>query len=223
MTRLPALLCGMNAYRKAGPYGRRYLRSMHRQSARNEGGSESDYMSDLCQWKMLMRNFLMCDRCFSAWVPKEITSATGSDRFSIYKRLIPFAWVCQAIRVRLFAAFGLECDRAAEERSVLQSFTHREWNDLIDQGGVSSEELYDIINPDKRFPAELKLYQSFSQRLVQTVSTEKFPNYYRLVHESPHTVLKHSTREAAARVTAENSHFSVRLSLYVMCNDLPDT
>lgn len=196
---------------------------MHRQSGTGEFGSESDYMRDLRQWKLLMRNFSICDRCFSAWVPRGIHSAMGSDRFRIYRRLLPFAWVCQAIRVRLFAAFGLECDRAAEERSVLWSFIHREWDDLADQWGVSHADLFDNFNPDKPLRSEMELYQSLYQRVIRSVPAEQFPIFYRLVSEMPQAVLRHSTREAAARVTADNSHLSVRMSLYVMRNDVPDT
>lgn len=222
MSTIRPLLTGLGAYSRAGRFGRRYLRDLRRQSNRNGSGSASDYMRDQRQWKLLMRNFSRCDGCFSAWVPRGITSATGSDRLRIYRRLVPFAWVSQAIRVRMFAAFGLECDRAAEERSILQSFTHREWNDLADQWGISHADLYDIFNPDKPLRSEMKLYQSFSRRLIRSVPAESFPNYYRLVQASPRAVSPHTSREAARKVTSENALFSVRISFYIMRDQLPD-
>lgn len=222
MNRLRIIFESLPAYLAASSLGRRYLRDLHKSSRGKKNGPSADYLNDRWQRSLLMRNFSICDLCFRRWVPNGICGASGTDRFRIYLRLIPFAWIGQAIRTRLLEAFALGYDRAAEERSIIQSFVHREWNDLKDLYGITFQDLYSILEPGKLPRPEMSLYSFFSERLIRMTPPERFLNYYRMIRDAPRVISRQATRETAARVTAENAHFSMQLAFYIMHDTLPE-
>jgi len=223
MSEIGAIFQVLPTYLRASAYGRRYLRGLQKKLRHEASGPAADYLRDRWQRSLLLRNFAFCDRCFCQWIPKGIHGSMGTDRFQIYQRLIPFAWIGQAVRTRLLEAFDLAYDEAAEERSVLQSFIHREWNDLFDRFGLKYEDL-DFVNKPALLPrSEMALYRSLCERFRLLVPQEQFPRYFRMIETAPQIVSLPTSPKTAASATAEKGHHSARLALYIMRDVLPDT
>jgi len=222
MSRIRTILQVLPTYLKASPHGRHYLRDLQKNTHSKASGSTPDYLRNRWQRSLLMHNFSTCDHSFHQWIPDDIPSSTGTDRSRIYLRLVPFAWVSQAIRTRVFEAFAIPYDRTAEDRSIIQSFVHREWNDLADRRGIAITELYKALDPQGPPHPAMALLRSLWARLLQLVPRDRFPDYYRMVTEISRVSSLMATPDGAARFTAERGHFAARVCLTIMREPLPD-
>jgi hypothetical protein len=210
-------------YFSVSRWGRRTLRRLKSGGEKRPDSPGARLMADAWERKRLFRDFRTCDRSFFALVPRGFDSSAGPNPEKQYARLVPFAWFGQAVRTHILEAFEVEFGPDAERRSVLQSFVHREWNDLGDRLGVSLDERYlACYAMDRPIPPHLELLRQLMRGFMKLVPRDRFLTYYRLVDETRAFQERPRTPETVQSWTAEAGRFAARQSLYVMREDLPE-
>lgn len=222
MIPLSAWADGARALAALSGLGRRCARRLLRLSPGDGGASSKALLADAWERRLLLANFQTCDSAFIRFVPPGIEGAAGTDRQRLYDRLVPFAWINQALRTRLFEAFDLPYDRPAEERSVVHSFNHREWNDLLDVRGFALSDLYRAISLQESAPPALQLLRHFTVVWRELAPPTAFPGYYALIRESPRAYEIPTTAPGAREATARQALFSCRMFILAMREGVPD-
>jgi hypothetical protein len=209
-------------YVSASRLGRRTLRHFRSGGMERADSPGAGLLKNGWERKRLIRDFRACDRSFFALVPRGLGSSAGPDPGKQYVRLVPFAWFGQSVRTRILDAFEVEFGPDAERRSVLQSFVHREWNDLGDRLGASLEDRYRACyEMDRPIPPQHELLRQLMRGFIALVPRDRFPAYYRMVDETQAFLRRPRTPDTIREWTAESGRFAARQSLYVMREDLP--
>jgi hypothetical protein len=217
-----AILDGVLLYASLSGQGRRLVRRALGRLRGPEGRSVAEIADDPWQRRLTARNLRVCDRNFRRLVTRAAARAVGRPLPRLYDRLVNFARCHLDLRSRIFHAFRIPYGRRAEDRCVLQSFVHREWNDLIDEQGIDVRELFRAMNLRREAEGRLFLVRRLKQEFDLRVPRERFPNYYRLADRSARLYPRELTRENARERTAEMSLFSSLLATYVMRNDVDE-
>jgi hypothetical protein len=134
---------------------------------------------------------------------------------------VSYAWVSLAVRTRLLAAFEVAYDRAGEDRCVVLSFAHREWNDLIDRCGLSLAQLSRRRRGAAPPPAEAHLLEHLKAALDDLLPRERFANYYELYDRSREVAARTPDPATARRDTADKAVWAALMSAHAMVDDLP--
>jgi len=210
-------------YLSISRWGRRTLRRLKSGGEKRPDSPGDRLLGDAWERKRLFRDFRMCDRSFFALVPRGLDSSAGPNLEKQYARLVPFAWFGQAVRTHILEAFEVEFDAEAERRSVLQSFVHREWNDLTDSHNVPLDELFRACyEMDKPISPRLELLRQLNRGFLRLVPQERFSTYYRMVDEVRTLLERPRAPESAQEWTSEVGKYAARISLCVMKEDLPE-
>ena len=217
--KLSAMLDGFRLYFSLSGEGRAYLRVLARTLPRRTGGKNRELLRDTVERRKLMDNIRTCDRFFGRIVTREACRISGKNRKDLYARYNSFAWINLALRTRTLDAFGIPYDKQAEERSVLLAFIHREFNDFVDEGKHPVEVLSLWHAEPEDGPGELYLLRTMYQLRNRDISTERFPNFWKMFDMVP-TVLARDAHDLREHTTTR-AHCATMFHLRAMNDDVP--
>ncbi len=222
MPSLGLIVDGLVLFCSLSREGKTFLWKWRKAMGKGDGGASAGFFRDPGDRRLVFRNLKACDRNFRRWLPEQAATKVGKTKLQLYARLVPFAWANLEFRTRLLQAFDVSYDRAAEDRCVMFTFAHRDWNDLFDSGDFPLDELYRIYDPPETAPPRLYLLKALGAVLDKLVPRDDFPNYWALVDRSREIVTVKVTKENVAAVTAERSEFGALLNAHIMVNEIPD-
>lgn len=219
--KLSSMLDGLRLYFSLSREGRAYLRSLARRLPRRTGGGDLELVRNTVERREVMENIRTCDRFFGKVVTGKACRISGKKRKDLYARYNSFAWINLALRTRTLDAFGIPYDKQAEERSVLLAFVHREFNDLMDEGKHPVEVLSQWHAAPEEGPGDLYLLRILYQLRNQEISTERFPNFWKMFEIVP-TIIDRGAEEKDLRAHTEaRSHVATMFHLRAMNDDIP--
>ena len=215
------MLDGFRLYLSLSREGRSYLVSLVRSLPRRRRGQDRELVRDAIERRKLMDNIRTCDRFFGRIVTREACRISGKRRKDLYARYNSFAWINLALRTRTLDAFGIPCDKQAEERSVLLAFIHREFNDLVDEGKHSVEVLSQWHAAPEEGPDDLCLLRTMYQLRSREISTERFPNFWKMFEMVPSIIHRGTEEKSLREHTEARSHCATMFHLRAMNDDVP--
>jgi hypothetical protein len=216
-----AILDGVRLYLSLSGEGRRFCRRMWSVIRRARVPGAGELLRDRGERRLGTRNLRACDRAFQRFVPVHLTRRLKRDQAALYARYVGLARMNLAIRSRLFEAFDVAYDGAAEDRGALLAFYQREWNDLADRQHVPRAELLASLTGTDVAP-RLALLRHLQDRLMELTPQETFPNYHGQVRAY---LVAPRTDEAPEDPEAEVSRrapIAALVATCVMVDHLPD-
>jgi hypothetical protein len=139
------------AYASMSPEGRAFLRKQGFRKKNVRTPESVKMLKNRPSRLSLIRSLKTCDIVFAESVPESMCAVPERPRSSLYSRFVPFAWISLEFWMRLLAAYGLIPGEDDVRLLILITFTHREWNDLVDE--VPQEVLYrSLRSPDPPEP-----------------------------------------------------------------------
>lgn len=229
MRRLTRRIRNLGFYFSLCPDGRRFLRDVCRTLYKaGELRVRSEVLERLEDdlgiprdiWQECVR---ACDKAYSRFIPRwYVTGQTRVPRRAVYFRMTKMAALIMVEQLLLLRAYNIEADPAARTRLAVLSMLKRVYDDLLDEGVFSADEL---LNPDddpeKLKNPEFALYKDLKKLIRELAPKNEFPKYYALLARAHEAYSQTPTPDNVGEIIFEKAECSMLMNAYVMFSDPP--
>ena len=212
------------------PDGRRFLREACRKvfkvgqlRIRSEmlERLEDDFGIPRDIWQECIRT---CDEAYSLFIPRGyVASQTRVPPRAVYFRMTKMAVLIMMEQLLLFRAYNIEVDPAATMRLAVLSMLKRVYDDLLDEGVFTADELLRPDNdPNKLKNPEFAVYQRLKRSIRELAPPSEFPNYYAFLTRAHEAYARTPTADDVEEIIFEKAECSMLMNAYIMINEPPE-